>query len=419
MMARARRLYRGRAAFLAEYFVSAAAFVWRRLMFRTTFIAITGSVGKSSATACLGAILAADSLTNWWPGGGNTRRLLSRTVLRTRFRHRFTLIEVGTRAPGALRRAAWMIAPDVVVVLRVLNVHSNTFPTLDDMAAEKEQLLSRLGKRGTAILNADDPLVMAMAERTSAQVRTFGTAADSFAVADQVSAEWPQRLSFRVRCQNQVAQVETDLVGEHLLVPALAALTAAVCCGIALEQAAQAIKTVQPVPGRMSPMYLPNGACIIRDDFNATLPTVQSGLNFLARAQVSRRIVIVGDILDAGLTVRPRFRDLGFRVAQAADVAIFLGKYGRIAAKSAVGAGMTKDSVHPFDDIKDAAAFLKSELRSGDLILSKGWQGRHIERISLSQLGDIACWMERCSKMMPCEMCPELKLVPFPPRAAG
>ncbi len=416
MMAGARRLFRQRAEFYFEYLVSAAAFVWRRLMFRTTFIAITGSVGKSSATACLGSVLSAHFATNWLPGGGNTRRLLSRIVLRTRFRHRFTVIEVGTRAPGALRRAAWMIAPDVAIVLRVVNVHSNAFPTLDDMAAEKAQLLSRLGRRGTAILNADDPLVLAMSNGCRARIITFGTSPNSSVIADQVSAAWPQRLTFRARSGNESVPVATNFVGEHTLTPVMAALTAAVHCGVRLEQAALAIGNVQPVPGRMSPMFLPNGACVIRDDFNATLPTVIAGLDFLAQARVSRRIVVVGDILDAGLTVRPRFRHLGLRVAGAADMAVFLGKYGRIAAKSAIEAGMAKESVHAFEDIKDAADFLKSELRPGDLVLSKGWQSRHLERITLSQLGDIACWMERCRKLMPCEMCSELKLIPFPPR---
>src|SRR5208282_5160280 len=122
---------------------------------------------------------------------------------------------------------------------------------------------------------------------------------DSFAVADQVSAVWPQRLTFRVRCGNQDARVETNLAGEHLLPSVLAALTTAVCCGVPLEQAASAVRNVQPIPGRMCPMFLPNGACIIRDDFNATFPTVISSLDFLARAQVSRRIVILGDVLDA------------------------------------------------------------------------------------------------------------------------
>src|SRR5436190_20175111 len=113
----------GRISLAGEYFLSALAFVWRRLMFRTTFVAITGSAGKSTATACLGTILSGHFRTNWDAGARNHRSILSRIVLRTRPWHRFTVIEVGTMVPGALRRAAWMIAPDIVVMLRVLPVH--------------------------------------------------------------------------------------------------------------------------------------------------------------------------------------------------------------------------------------------------------------------------------------------------------
>ena len=413
MMGRSRQWFR----LAAAYGLSAAAFVWRRVMFRTTFIAITGSAGKSTATACLGSILSAHFPTNWQPGGRNARTVLSRIVLNTRFRHRFTVIEVGTRAPGALRRAAWMIAPDIAVVLGVQNVHSNAFPTIEDMAAEKAQLLSRMGKRGIAVLNADDPLVLAMANRCRARIRTFGVSPGALVAADQVAAVWPQRLSFRVRRGSDTAPVETNLPGEHLLPSVLAALTTAVCCGVPIDHAAVALKNVQPVPGRMYPMYLPNGACIIRDDFNANLPSLSAGLDFLARAQASRRIVLIGDILDTGLTVRPRARDLGQRVAKAADMAIFLGRDARLAAKSAIASGMTEQSVHCYQDLREAAGFLKTELRGGDLVLSRGWQGRHTERVVLALFGDIACWMERCTKVLPCELCPELQLVPFPTSA--
>ena len=412
------RRFRKRLKYLYESCVSAAAIVWRRLMFRTTFIVITGSVGKSTATACVGSILSAHFPTGWKAGGRNGREVLSRTMLATRFRDRFTVIELGTRVPGVMRRSAWTLAPDIVVMLRVLNVHSNAFPTLDVMAAEKEQLLSRLGKRGIAVMNADDPMVMAMAGRSRAQIRTFGKSPGSFVVADQVSAAWPQRLSFRVRCGDQSAFVQTNFVGEHLLLSSLAAITTAVCCGLTLEQAAAAIKNVQPITGRMAPLYLPNGACIIRDDFNATFPTFLASLEFLAQAQVSRRIVIMGDLLDTGLTVRPRARELARQVAKVADMVVFLGEEGRLSARTAIEAGMTKDSVRTFSDLKEAAKFMKSELRSGDLVLSKGWQGRHIERTSLAQIGDVACWMERCPLILPCDLCPELKLVPFPPNGA-
>ncbi len=399
---------------LKAYMLSACAFLWRRLMFRTTFIAITGSAGKSTATACLGNILSVYYPTNWEPGGQNSRWALARIVLKTRLRHRFTVIEVGTRAPGALARASWMIAPDIAVVLRVLGVHTNAFPTIEKMAAEKEQLLKRLGRRGVAVLNADDPVVIDMARRRPGPVVTFGVSDGAFLRADQVSALWPARLSFRAHCGQESAQVKTNFLGEQLLPSALAGLATAVHCGLSLAQAVAAIQAVQPLLGRMYPMLLPNGICVIRDDFNASIVNIEAALQFLSRIEGQRRIVVIGDALDTGLTMRPRARDLGRRVAQAADVAVFLGSEADTAAKSAIAAGMPSGSAHWFKRLPEAAEFLKSELRPGDLVLTKSWEGRHVERVVLAQFGEISCWIDRCPLRVSCENCPELKLVTIP-----
>jgi UDP-N-acetylmuramoyl-tripeptide--D-alanyl-D-alanine ligase len=384
-------------------------------MFRTTFIAITGSAGKTTTTACVGAILSAHFPTHWTPGGRNSRIGLARDILRTRFRHRFMVIEVGTRAPGALRKAAWMIAPDVAVVLTVLGIHTDAFPTLEAMAAEKEQLLSRQGKRGLAILNADDPLVRDMANRRRGSVRTFGTASGAFIRATDTSANWPRRLGFWAHRGSDSCRVETNLVGEHMLTPALAAVAVAVSCGIPLEQAAASFAEIQPAAGRMQPMTLPCGAIVLRDDFNACLPTLVAGLNVMRTAKAARRIVIVGDILDSTFTVRPRLRDLGRRVGSSTDLAIFIGKASKISAKAAIQAGLDTESARSFQNLREAAAFLQQELRPGDLVLVHGWTAHQIERVILAQLGTISCWIERCTKFIDCDQCPELKLIPLLP----
>jgi len=384
-------------------------------MFRTTFIAITGSAGKTTTTACVGAILSAHFSTNWTPGGRNGRVSLARDILRTRFRHRFMVMEVGTRAPGALRKAAWMIAPDIAVVLTVLGIHTDVFPTLDAMAAEKEQLLSRLGKRGLAILNADDPLVREMATRCRGSVRMFGTSAGTFVRGTDLSATWPCRLSFWAHYGSDSCRVQTNLVGEHMLTPALAALAVAVSGGVPLEQAAASFAEIQPVTGRMQPMTLPCGAIVLRDDFNASVSTLLAGLNVMRTAEAPRRIVIVGDILDSTFTVRPRLRDLGRRVAGAADLAIFIGNASKISAKAAIAAGLSPESALAFQNLREAAAFLQQELRQGDLVFVHGWTAHQIERVILAQLGTISCWIERCKRYIDCERCPELKLIPLLP----
>jgi len=304
-----------------------------------------------------------------------------------------------------------MIAPDIVLLLRVLNIHSNAFPTLEKMAAEKAQLLSRLGKRGVAILNADDERVLAMGGCCSGTIRTFGLAPGAFVTASEVSARWPERLSFRATCGSESAWVQTNLVGEHMVYSALGALTAAVCCGVPIGKAGACLQQVQPVPGRMQPMYLPNGVTVLRDEFNPTLSTLEAALDVMRSAEASRRIVILGDVLDSGRSERPRAHYLGAQVAQAAEMAVFLGSRAKLAAKAAMAAGMRAGSAVAFKTLPEGAEFIKAELRAGDLVLVHGWSGRHIERVILAQLGSISCWLEQCNKIMRCEDCSELKLV--------
>jgi UDP-N-acetylmuramoyl-tripeptide--D-alanyl-D-alanine ligase len=380
-------------------------------MLRTTFVAITGSAGKTTAATALGAILSSHASTNWLREAKNHRLGLAMTILRTRFQHRFTVIEVGTRAPGALRKAAWMIAPDVVVMLRVLNVHSNAFATLAQMTYEKSRLLSRLGKRGIAILNADDPQVLGMRSLCRGPVRTFGLTPGSFMTASEVSSNWPRRLSFRATCGDESAWVETNLVGNHMLCSALGALTAAVVCGVPLTKAAACFKDIQPVRGRMQPMDLPNGVTVLRDEYNPTLPTLEAAFDVMRSAEASRRIAILGEVLDSGRPERQAARFVGAQAAQAVDMVVFVGELAKLGAKGAIAAGMPADSARAFNTLREAAEFLKSELRAGDLVLVHGWVGRHPERAILAQLGSISCWLERCPKLIRCEDCSQLKLV--------
>ena len=414
------RLVRNRRVRDAVFYpLSVVAFLWRRLMFRTTFIAITGSVGKSTATACLGAILSEHIETNWMPGGRNSRFALMRAVLRTRFHHRFTVLETGTRARGTLRKIARLTKPDVVLVLRVLRVHSEAFAKVEEVAVEKAQLLSCLGKRGVAVLNADDPLVAAMSGQCQGVVRMFGKGSDCVVRASDVSSTWPARLSFRLHSGDESIHVRMKLVGEHFVNSVLGAAAVALHCGVPLAKVAAALGKVEPVPGRMQPMPLPNGAMVLRDDYHSTLPTLESALAVLREAEAARRVVILGDVLDTGLTSRPRARLAGRLISDAADVAVFIGDLSPLWKKEAVRAGFNAERAFALPTVRDAAEFLTTELRAGDLVLLKDWSGRHTERAILAQIGSFACWRTRCRRMDLCDTCPELKLVPIAPATAA
>jgi len=115
----------------------AGAWLWRRLMLRTTVIAITGSIGKTTTGECLAAILSAHAPTHATRNNENDSFGVPRTLLRMRPWQRFAVIEVAAGDPGGTRPYARLVRPDVAIVLALAPTHTDLFPDLDAIAARR------------------------------------------------------------------------------------------------------------------------------------------------------------------------------------------------------------------------------------------------------------------------------------------
>jgi UDP-N-acetylmuramyl pentapeptide synthase len=388
--------------------LGALAIVWRRLMFRTTFIAVTGSVGKSTAVDCLQQILSSCFTVNGSQQGRNSGRALVDTILRTRWRHRFTVIEVGTRKPGDLKRTSWMIAPGTAVVLAVAAVHTDAFAGLEEIAVEKSHLVARLGRRGVAVLNGDDARVAAMAADCRGKVVTFGRSPERDVWASEVSSAWPERLSFRVHHGAESRLVHTRLVGDHWLNSVLAALTAALSHGVELEAAAAAAERVEPSRCRMEPVLLPSGAYVLRDEHNRSFASLTAALRVLEQVQ-GRRILVFHDAYDSGMAFRERLRTVGQLAARSADLVLVHGHTSQRSRNAMIDGGVPPENVKNFFDIWGVADFLRSSLSSGDVVLLRGAYSDAAARIFFSQLGSVGCKVPACAKQFPCDYCANLR----------
>jgi UDP-N-acetylmuramoyl-tripeptide--D-alanyl-D-alanine ligase len=385
------------------------AMVWRRLMFRTTVIAITGSVGKTTAKECLAAILEQHARTFKTPGNANGLINVPRVLCGLRPWHRYAVIEVATASPGQIAHSARLVKPDIAIVLHIAGTHRNAFPTLEDMAAEKATLLDYLPRDGIAILNGDDPLVREMADRCTGKVIFFGQSSDCDVVAEDVSSRWPERLQFTLSCEDERVPVRTKLVGTHWLNSALAALAAAQTCGVPLEDAAAAIATVAPYVARMQPVALPNGAVVIRDEETGSPDTLEAMVKVLSEARAQRRVLVFSDLEGVTQKARRRLRDPGRMAAELTDLALFVGEYGYHGVRHATEAGMDPANCHHLVSLRAAADLLKSELRAGDLVFVKGRGLDHLTRIIFAQYGEIGCWTTSCRLGIMCDSCSRLK----------
>lgn len=384
------------------------AWIWRFFLFRTTFIAITGSLGKTTAKECLAAILSPRRPTVATFANQNDRWGVPRTILRVRPWHRYAVVEIGIDSALMMRRSAGLVRPDVVVMLGMKRTHSGSFRSLDERAAAKALLLRRLRRGGVALLFADDPRVAAMGKGARFRVSTFGTSSSCDLRAEEIGGRWPARLRLRVRQGPESHAVETRLVGEHWVPSVLGAVAAATAVGVPLADAARAILDAAPFAGRMQPVLLPNRAIVLRDDYNASHDALDPALRVLGEASALRRVAVVTDFSDYDGNRKRRLRYLAPAVTRAAEVALFVGEGAAYGRRQAIAAGMRPENVHAVKDLREAAELLRSELRAGDLVLLKGRTTDHATRIFFALLGDVSCWRQRCRKQILCDFCPEL-----------
>lgn len=270
------------------------AAIWRRLLFRTKIIAVTGSVGKTTARDCIAAILSSRHRIQSTPPNDNHFHGIGMTLFRVRPWHRYAVIEVAIDQPGQMKWFGRVVRPNVAVWLGTARTHTREYESLAQIAFEKSRLVDALAPRGVAILNDDDPYVRAYKPPKYARVVRFGRGPTSDISADGIESVWPARLSFNVRQGSRSQHVQTQLVGTHWVPSVLAGIAVGLECGFGLEDAIGPLAQVRPFAARLSPQVLANGAVILRDENNGSIDTLECASRFCRkRRRIARSSSLV------------------------------------------------------------------------------------------------------------------------------
>jgi len=384
------------------------AAIWRRLLFHTKIIAVTGSVGKTMAKDCTAAVLSSRYRILSTPRSDNHFHGIGMTLFRLRPWHRYAVLEVAIDRPGQMKWFGRVVRPDVAVWLSTARTHTREYGSLAQIASEKSRLVDALAPGGVAILNDDDPYVRDYQPPKRARAVRFGCEPSSGIWADGIESVWPARLSFSVHQGGRSERVQTQLVGTHWVPSVLAAIVVGLECGFRLEEAVRPLAYVRPFAARLSPLVLANGAVILRDENNGSVDTLECALKVLSEAKADRKILVISDASDANQRWQLRSRRIGAEAARCADVGVFVGERAARTAANAVRAGMDPEYSFSFPSLQQAAEFLKLELRSGDLVLVKGRGLDKLSRLSLALTQDVTCWRATCTLIEQCDFCSEL-----------
>ena len=251
------------------------------------------------------------------------------------------------------------------------------------------QILTGLSPRGVAVLNGDDPNVRWMGRQTKARVVTFGLAEANGVRASDITIDWPKGTQFRLHAFGETYDVRTRLVGRVMIYPILAAITVSFMEGIPLDQTLLSLEKLPPTPGRLEPIQLPNGAFILRDDFKASLETVDAAIDLFSKIPAKRRIAVLGEVSEPPGSQGPIYRNIGERIAKTASRAIFIGgNFQRYAAGARCGGLPSSSLMDAGRSVLKAVEFLQNDLDPEDVILIKGRDTERLDRITLSLMGE-------------------------------
>lgn len=382
---------------------------WRPLLKKPVFIGITGSAGKTTTKELLLGMLSYRRRGIANPENLNGIGEMPKTILRVRPQHDFCVAELGATGPSSLDELLALLQPTIGIVTVIANDHWSAFGSREAIAKEKSKLIATLPSTGTAVLNADDSLVLGMAANCAAKVITYGISANADLRAEDISADWPQRLSLTVRRRTERVNVRTQLCGYHLLPSVLAAIGGGLAAGMSLQECAQGLESVAPFEGRMQPVTTADGVTFIRDDFKAPLWSIGSCFEFMKSARATRKIIVIGMLSDCGTGKKGgMYAKTAARAQEVADITIFVGPWASSVLKARRPG--EEDALRAFSHVRDAASYINSITRNGDLVLLKGTNMQdHLLRIIMARAGGVgvACWRDDCKRDMFCNVCPD------------
>ena len=353
---------------------------------RPLTIGVTGSSGKTSTKDLLAQVLAGFGEALAPQGSFNNELGLPLTALRRTSETRFAALEYSARGVGHIAFLCGIVPPDVSVVLNVGSAHLGEFGSREGIATAKGELVEAARQR--AVLNADDPLVLGMRDRTDRPVVTYGLSGDADVRAEDVRLDDGGRASFTV----QGERVELQVVGEHHVHNALAVVAALL--GTVTDDAArlaELLSQARPVSRwRMEVTERADGVTVVNDAYNANPESVRAALKALKTMSAGgtrRTVAVLGHMAELGEDAREAHMDLG-RFAVRLDVGqlVVVGEQaGGIHAGAVLEGSWGSESIH-VPDVAAALELLQEELRPGDVVLVKGSRSAGMERVAAALL---------------------------------
>src|SRR3989344_958288 len=389
--------------------------------YRPKIVAITGSVGKTSAKDAIALGLRATSVVRESPKSYNNEIGVPLTILgvpnawhnplgwsknilhglrliifRTPYPE-WLVLEVGADPAGDIKSLGCWLRPDIAVLtsLPIVPVHVEFFPSPETLFEEKGSLLLAVKPRGTVIVNEDDERVRAITAKFIDKKKLTGKkiirvgwdkSSDIRVGNDQLAQDEngrPRGLVCKIDYNGHTLPLRlAQLYGRHQLYAILTAVAVSIAADCPILTVTQALENYTPPPGRGRLIEGIKNTWILDDSYNASPTAMSAALEMLKNfSSGGRKIAVFGDMLELGAYTIDAHREIGKTAAGVCDLIVTVGVRAKFIGEGATEAGFGSKKLLPFDDATLTGQTLDRLLAAGDVVLIKGSQAMRLERV--------------------------------------
>ncbi len=346
-------------------------------------VAITGSAGKTTTKDAIAELLGARYRVVKNAGNLNNHLGLPLSLLALRHGAEVAVMELGMNHAGEIRTLVDVATPEVRVWTNVGEAHIGHFGSADAIADAKAEILDHAASDTLLVANADDPRVMARVAAFPGRTVTFGTSgsADIRAVDVEDLGLEGSRASLVTPAGRR--ELAVPLLGRGHLMNVVCATAVALELGLDLDAIVEQASHLTPSARRGAVLRLPQGVTVIDDSYNSSPSALLRALEVIARSWGTRRIAVVGEMLELGELSESLHRECG-RAAAGSRLAKLMtigGPPARALGEAAIAAGMARAAVSHFDTSADAAPVIAAEVASGDVVMVKGSRGTRTDLV--------------------------------------
>lgn len=296
----------------------------RRARIDATFIALTGSNGKTTTKELLARMMETTFSVAYNQRNYNNRIGVSQTLIGIDSDPAFIIMELGTNHKGEIAELGSLVKPDMSLITNVNPSHLQGLGDLEGVFEEKTDLFKATKEEGVLFINKDDPLLACYKPESRRQIHRFSMLTKADSTLNVVRDKGLSGFDIELKFGRETVTTSTSLLGRHNLYNILAAAAVAYRSGVAGQDIGASINRFQSYTGRFRSVRSTRGYTVIDDTYNANPASMEKAVaTLLGLPCKGKKIAILGDMKELGEQTAYYHRELG-RLLSKADIALIL-----------------------------------------------------------------------------------------------